>query len=309
MGGNDTILYSDFHIETSISCLEPLFFMKSAIVIDKLCKNYNGFPALKNLSFQVKKGECIGLLGPNGAGKTTTIQILTGLLEASSGEVHILGISPGENPKAVHHFIAQVPDRQAVYEDLTVEQNIEVFRQIYKEPKEKTRQIIEKVELTDKSKTKAKKLSRGLKQRLLIARTLVHTPELIFLDEPTSGLDPSSTDFICGILESLKQNGVTMILSTHLMSLAERLCDNIVLLDKGEKREEGQVLEIKRKYGSSKIKIQFLENGKSSSMFIPFTDTFIKELLEIQKTKKILSINTFEPSLEDIFIRIVRDKK
>ena len=277
-----------------------------AISINNLSKNYGELSALKSLSFDVKDGECAGLLGPNGAGKSTAIKILTGQLQPSAGSVKILNVDPVQNPKKSHDFIGYVPDNQSVYDDITVKENIELFRRIYKEPKEKTQEIIRRVELIDKTKTKAQELSRGLRQRLLIARTLVHTPKVLFLDEPTTGLDPSSTDFICKILEELKQDGVTMLLTTHLMSLAERLCDRIILLNEGEKKEDGKLLEIKRKYGYSQIKVGFLKEGSEKIVKIPLNKDLIKELEKIQKTYEIISIHTDEAKLEDIFIRIIR---
>lgn len=283
--------------------------MKVAISIENLTKKYNELEALKSLSFQVKEGECAGLLGPNGAGKSTTIKILTGQLQPTSGSVKILDIDPIQNPKKVHDFIGYVPDIQSIYDEITVEQNIDIFRRIYREPKERTKEIIHRVDLIDQKKTKAKNLSRGLRQRLLLARTLVHTPKILFLDEPTTGLDPSSTDFICQILEELKRNKVTMLLSTHLMSLAERLCNHIVLLNKGEKKEEGTLSELKGRYGDSQIKVKFLSKGKEEITMIPFNNTFIDELAKIHRESKILSINTNEASLEDIFIRIARGDK
>ena len=279
---------------------------KTVISINNLSKNYGELLALKSLSFDVKDGECVGLLGPNGAGKSTTIKILTGQLQPSSGSVRILNVDPVQNPKKSHNFIGYVPDNQSVYDDITVEENIELFRRIYKEPKEKTKQIIQRVQLTDKTKTKAKELSRGLKQRLLIARTLVHTPKVLFLDEPTTGLDPSATDFICKVLEDLKKDGVTMLLTTHLMGLAERLCNRIILLNKGEKKEDGNLLEIKRKYGNSQIKVSFLKEGSEKIVKIPLNKDLVKELEKIQKNYEIISIHTDEAKLEDIFIRITK---
>ena len=283
--------------------------MPSAISIECLSKQYGLIQALKNLSFQVNEGECVGLLGPNGAGKSTAIKILTGQIQPSSGKVNILGVDPVQNPKAVHPLIGYIPDRQSIYNELTVTQNIEIFRQIYKEPKERTGQIIQQMELTDKADTKGKKLSRGLRQRLLIARTLVCTPKVIFLDEPTTGLDPSSTDFVCQILKELKEKGVTLFLTTHLMSLAEKLCDYIVLLNKGEKQEEGTLLELQKRYGAPWMKVGFVEKGKQKTITIPFNQNFLGELAKIQKGREITFINTDKPRLEDIFIQLVRGKK
>ena len=283
--------------------------MPCAILIENIFKKYGPVQALKNLSFKVNKGECVGLLGPNGAGKSTAIKILTGQVKPCAGKVRILGLDPVKKPKAVHQFIGYIPDRQALYDELTVKQNIEVFRQIYKAPKERTGQIIEQMGLTDKAQTKSKKLSRGLKQRLLIARTLACTPKVIFLDEPTTGLDPHSTDFVCQALKNLKNKGATLLLTTHLMSLAEKLCDSLILLNKGEKQEEGSLTELQKRYTDLQIKVGFVEGNKQKTIAIPFNQNFPQELAKIQKEKDILFINTDKTSLEDIFIQLIKGKK
>ena len=279
-----------------------------SICVENLSKQYGAFHALKNFSFKVKEGECAGLLGPNGAGKSTTIKILTGQLQPSSGSIKVLGMDPIKQTKELHSLIGYVPDNPSIYDELTVRQNIEIFRQIYREQKENTQKIIQKMGLTDKTKIKGKNLSKGLKQKLLIARTLVHTPKLLFLDEPTVALDPNSTDFICQILEGLKDQGVTIFLSTHLMYLAERLCDHIILLNEGEKKEEGSLKALRERHGNSQLKVRFLEEGKQKTIIIPFNKNMTKELMNIEKTREILSLNTNETKLEDIFIRLVREK-
>ena len=284
--------------------------MNTVVEVARLSKNYQKLEALKDLSFHIKKGECAGLLGPNGAGKSTTVQVLLGSLVPSEGKTRVFGANPAETPKAVHAVTGYVPDTPSLYEDLTVYQNIDLFRRIYREPKQRTWDIIKKMNLEDKSQSKAKQLSKGLLQRLLIARSLVHIPQFLIMDEPTVALDPSSTDFICKVLEELKSQGVTMLLCTHLMSLAEKLCDRIILLNKGKKIEEGALAELKKKYGDSQLKIKLKEKGgELKTVSFPMTKNFIKELEKIQKTGAIVSINTNEPSLEEIFIRLIKDKK
>ncbi len=279
------------------------------IFTDKLSKNYGSLSALKSLSFQVGEGQCVGLLGPNGAGKSTTIQILLGWLKPSSGKAQILGLDPSLNPKDIHSFAGYVPDHLSLYEDLTVEQNIEFFRRIYNEPPERAQTVIKKMELTEKAKTRARHLSKGLKQRLLIARSIVHVPKVLLLDEPTVALDPASTDFVCSFFEELKQQGVTMLLSSHLMSLAERLCDHIIFLNKGEKVEDSPLFKLRQKYGQAKIEVKFIEGEEQKTVFVPLGDKGAEELAKLQKSKKIISINSKEAGLEDIFIRLVKERR
>jgi ABC-2 type transport system ATP-binding protein len=235
-----------------LSSLSPsrhsLAFMETVLSIKNLDKNYGSFQAIKGLNLSIEKGHCVGLLGSNGAGKSTTIRIITGQLRPSSGLVDVFGIDPTRYPKKVHPFIGYIPDTQTLYEDLTVQDNILVFAELFGQSQKEVDGILEKVRLVDKKKTKVKKLSKGLKQRVLIARALLHNPEFIILDEPTTGLDPSSAENIYSILEGLKKEGATLLLSTHLMNDVDRLCDKIVFIDKGVKVEEGSPQELKDKY-------------------------------------------------------------
>ena len=281
--------------------------MSAAISLQGLSKKYESFQALKGLSLQVKKGECAGLLGPNGAGKSTVISILTGQLRPSSGKALVLGLDPVRRPKDVHAFMGYVPDRPSVYDELTARQNIEIFRQLYKAPPGRTDQALRQAGLEGFAGLKAKKLSRGLRQRLLIARALVHSPKVLLLDEPTIGLDPDSTDSLCQTLQKLKRGGAALLLATHLMSLAEKLCDFIVLLSKGEKREEGPLSDLRARHGRpDKIRVSVRGGGR---LIIPFKEGFIQELEKIHKEREIVSLSANEKSLEDIFISIAREGK
>lgn len=219
------------------------------ISIRDLNKNYGAFQALKDLSFEIADGQCVGLLGSNGAGKSTTIRIITGQLLATSGRVEVDGLNPATEAKKLHAHIGYIPDAQSIYEDLSVWQNIDIFRQLQDAPIVTTEEIILMVGLKEKLKTKVKHLSKGLRQRVLIARALVHQPKIILLDEPTTGLDPSSAESIYRILESLKKNGSTILLTTHLMNDVDRLCDHIVFINEGQKVEEGSPESLRQKYG------------------------------------------------------------
>ena len=176
-----------------------------------------------------------------------------------------MGRDPVENPKDVHSVIGYIPDSQTLYEEMTVKQNVDVFREIFGLPKSQTNEIIKTLSLEAKSNKKVKTLSRGLKQRVLIARALVHSPEVILLDEPTTGLDPSLADVIYKILEDLKNQGSTILLTTHLMNDVERLCDRIVFLHRGEKIEEGTPFELKRKYRNQSLCVQVLNEDNTLS--------------------------------------------
>jgi len=276
----------------------------SVIDVDRISKAYGSFKAVDKLSFSVEKGECLGLLGSNGAGKSTTIKIITGQIKPDSGRVEVQGNCSETDPKKVHSVIGYIPDDQTVYEELTVEQNIDIFRQIHELPKKRTGEIIKTLSLIDKTKVKVKNLSKGLKQRVLIARALVHDPKVILLDEPTTGLDPSSAESIYEILENLKKTGSTILLTTHLMNDVERLCDRIIFINKGEKVEEGSPFELKAKYKNKSVKVQTVDGVEHD---LELGDELTNKIDGLNQD--IFSINTYEPKLEDIFIKLIRGNK
>jgi ABC-2 type transport system ATP-binding protein len=273
----------------------------SVIDVKYISKSYGSFKALNQLSFSVKAGECLGLLGSNGAGKSTTIKTITGQIKPDSGRVEVYGHNSEREPKKVHSVIGYIPDDQTVYEELSVRQNIDVFRQIHELPKDRTVEIINTLNLNEKIDEKVKNLSKGLKQRVLIARALVHNPKVILLDEPTTGLDPSSAESIYEILENLKKSGSTILLTTHLMNDVERLCDRIIFINKGEKIEEGSPFELKSKYKNTSVKVQTVDGVEHDFNLGSDLASRIAEIKE-----EIFSIKTHEPKLEEIFIKLIR---
>ena len=279
--------------------------MKTVLSIENLCKNYGKFSALKNLNLEIKQGDCVGLLGSNGAGKSTTIRIITGQLRPSSGRVEVLGVNPTKHPKKIHPHIGYIPDSQTLYDELSVQMNIEIFARLFGKGAKQVLEIIERVQLQNKKDVKVKNLSKGLRQRVLIARALVHHPSIIILDEPTTGLDPSSAESIYGILEHLKNQGATILLTTHLMNDVDRLCDQIVFIDKGIKVEEGSPPELKRKYSLPVIEFDVLIDGNVSTHSLPKEKGWLGEVAKLRQEGEILRIKTHEPKLEDIFIKLV----
>jgi len=273
----------------------------SVIDVNCISKSYGSFKALHQLSFSVEAGECLGLLGSNGAGKSTTIKTITGQIKPDSGHVEVYGHNSEKDPKKVHSVIGYIPDDQTVYEELTVKQNIDIFRQIHELPKERTAEIIKRLDLSGKSEEKVRNLSKGLKQRVLIARALVHNPKVILLDEPTTGLDPSSAESIYEILEDLKKSGSTILLTTHLMNDVERLCDRIIFINKGEKIEEGSPFELKSKHKNTSVRVQTIDGVEHDFNLDCNLASKISEIKE-----EIFSIKTHEPKLEEIFIKLIR---
>ncbi len=215
--------------------------MTFAIRCEELTKTYPGKPpveAVRGISFEVQVGECYGVLGPNGAGKTTTIEILEGLLDATSGSAEVLGMQWGRDDNAIRQRIGVSLQETRLSERLTVEETLKLFRSFYAggiSPVE----AMDRVSLGEKKNAWIKNLSGGQKQRLAVATALVGDPDLIFLDEPTTGLDPSSRRELWGIIESFAAAGKTVLLTTHYMEEAERLCDRVAIFDSGKIITEG----------------------------------------------------------------------
>jgi ABC-2 type transport system ATP-binding protein len=207
-----------------------------AIRCKNLVKRYDGKPpveAVRGLDLEVQQGECFGLLGPNGAGKTTTIEILEGLLEATSGEVEVLGYRWGVQDDEIRQRIGISLQETRLSEKLTVCETLELFRSFYREGIE-PEEAMARVSLEEKADARVSSLSGGQKQRLAVACALVGNPELLFLDEPTTGLDPSSRRQLWELIRGFRESGRTILITTHYMDEAERLCDRVAIVDHGK---------------------------------------------------------------------------
>ncbi len=189
--------------------------------------------AVDGLDLEVSRGECFGLLGPNGAGKTTTVEIFEGLTEPTSGEVEVLGQTWAGDPSALRARLGITLQETHLYERLTVEELVRLFRSFYPEGRS-VNEVIALVELEEKRRSRWERLSGGQKQRLAVACALVGEPELLFLDEPTTGLDPQSRRQLWEVVLALKARGRTVLLTTHYMDEAERLCDRVAIVDRGK---------------------------------------------------------------------------
>jgi ABC-2 type transport system ATP-binding protein len=204
-----------------------------AIRCRALAKAYGDVRAVNGLDLEVRAGECFGLLGPNGAGKTTTVEILEGLLEATTGEVEILGRKWATDGNWLRERIGISLQETNLADKLTVDETLRLFRSFYPAGPE-VEKLLDLVSLTDKRGSWFAKLSGGQKQRLAVACALAGDPEILFLDEPTSGLDPQSRRQLWGLIEMFKAEGRTVLLTTHYMDEAQRLCDRVAIIDKGK---------------------------------------------------------------------------
>ncbi len=205
----------------------------SAIQVHELTRDYNGLRAIDRISFAVEEGEIFGFLGPNGAGKTTTIKVLTGQLRPTSGTAKVAGCDVVHERQRLKPKIGVVFDVQNLYERLSARDNLVFAARLYGTPKRRVDELLAQVGLADRARDRIKKYSNGMKQRLLIARALLHQPQVLFLDEPTRGLDPNVAREIRSIVASLAQQGVTVFLTTHYMEEADRLSDRVAIIDQG----------------------------------------------------------------------------
>src|SRR6516225_7678087 len=218
--------------------------MKLAIRCRDLRKTYDGkVEAVRGLNLEIQAGECFGLLGPNGAGKTTTIEILEGLLSPTSGEVEVLGRSWGAHSRELREMLGISLQETRLNEKLTVRETLELFASFYRRPRPPL-QVMEEMELTEKADAWVGKLSGGQRQRLAVATALVADPKILFLDEPTTGLDPQSRRQLWEIVRQFQQRGGTVLLTTHYMDEAERLCDRLAIIDHGKTIAEGTPAEL-----------------------------------------------------------------
>jgi ABC-2 type transport system ATP-binding protein len=207
--------------------------MAAALRVEKLVKKYGELAAVDGLDLEVREGECFGLLGPNGAGKTTTVEILEGLGEPTSGSVEVLGMRWETDARALRQRLGVSLQETHLPDKLTVEENLRLFRSFYARGRS-VDEVLELVALGDKRGAWTEKLSGGQKQRLAVASALVSDPELLFLDEPTTGLDPQSRRQLWDVVLGFKSLGRTVLLTTHYMDEAERLCDRVAVVDKGK---------------------------------------------------------------------------
>jgi ABC-2 type transport system ATP-binding protein len=274
--------------------------MNLAISCSQLTKRYDGRPpvdAVRGLDLKVKTGECFGLLGPNGAGKTTTIEILEGLLEPTSGEVEVLGLRWRTHADQIKQRIGISLQETKLSEKLTVLETLTLFRSFYRtglEPSEAVR----RVSLEEKTNVRVGKLSGGQKQRLAVACALIGDPELLFLDEPTTGLDPQARRQVWDIIRDFRSQGRAILLTTHYMDEAERLCDRVAIVDHGKVIALGTPRELIASLGGEHI-IEFRVTAPAEAseqpMLEPDSLTDLPSVRTARREEDRLSLAVSEP--------------
>lgn len=250
----------------------------------ELNKKYGKFTALDSLSMNITENSIFGFVGPNGAGKTTTMKIMAGLLKADSGGIYINGEDILKNPKSIRDKIGYMPDFFGVYDDLKVSEYMDFYAGTYYIPYAERGTLIdnllEVVDLTDKKDTYVDSLSRGMKQRLCLARSLIHDPDLIILDEPASGLDPRARVEMKEILKELREMGKTIIVSSHILPELAEMCSEIGIIDHGKLVTQGTVNEIMYRINKKRLVKVKLSNGKENLIRLLKEQSTVKEITE-----------------------------
>src|SRR5438445_2035627 len=222
-----------------------------------LVKTFGTLRAVDGVAFDVQKGEAFGFLGPNGAGKSSTMRMVGCVSPVSAGTLRILGLDPGHDGPQIRARLGVVPQQDTLDNELTVRENLLIYGRYFglsrKEARVRADTLLEFVQLAERAKDRVEPLSGGMKRRLTIARSLVNDPEVLLLDEPTTGLDPQARHVVWDRLFRLKQQGVTLVLTTHYMDEAEQLCDRLVVMDRGSIAEEGSPLELIRRLSTREV--------------------------------------------------------
>ena len=257
--------------------------------------------ALDGLSFAVKEGEIFGFLGPSGAGKTTTIKLLTRQLRPGAGEIAVFGAPIARLDSAAYEQIGILSDNSGVYERMSIYENMKLFADLRGLPASRIGEVLEKVGLADAGKRVAKKLSKGMRQRLILAMAVLHRPRLLFLDEPTAALDPATKAAIHRLLREMNDGGTTIFLTTHNMEEADRLCARVAFLNEGRIAETGVPAQLKLKYAKDRVRV-LLEDGEA--LECARNPEAIGALLADLSGRGIASVHSEEPDLEEIFLQV-----
>ncbi|HQN91230.1 MAG TPA: ABC transporter ATP-binding protein [Methanoculleus sp.] len=296
--------------------------MEDIIAAHDLEKRFGDLAAVDRVSFRVREGEVFGFLGPNGAGKTTTMKMIQCISPKSGGSLEVFGMDVDTHPREIKSRIGVVPQENNLDPDFTAYRNLLVYARYFGIPKsvaeERAERLLGFMHLEEKRDVLIEKLSGGMKRRLIIARALVNEPELLILDEPTIGLDPQARHLIWETLRGLRAEGNTLVLTTHYLDEAERLCDRLLIMDHGRILIEGAPAEIVREYaGNEVIEVERTEKtatlldklgvaydvaGDMLQVFTDRADDIVGELLDLCRHEAAITVRP--ATLEDVFLRL-----
>ena len=293
---------------------------------ENIAKKYGDFVAVDGISFEVARGESFGLLGPNGAGKSTTMKMIAAVSTRTSGNLEVLGMDPNVDGPAIRSQLGVVPQEDNLDQELRVRENLitygRFFGMSHTAVAKRADELLEFAQLTDRAKSKVEPLSGGMKRRLTIARSLMNDPQMLLLDEPTTGLDPQARHILWDRLFRLKEQGTTLVLTTHYMDEAEQLSDRIVVVDKGAIMAEGSPAQLIRQYSSKEVLEVRYGSDKNASVaksiadvgerqeilpdrILIYSENGERDLAEITKRGHHPTTSLVRrSSLEDVFLRL-----
>lgn len=277
-----------------------------AISVKDLTYNYGDNLAVDHISFDVAPGEVVGLLGPNGAGKSTTVMLLTGQLTPAEGTAELLGMNVVRQRKEVQREIGVSFENTNLYEQMNAVENLNLFARLYGVDNFNAMHLLEKVGLAGREKEHVAGYSKGMKQRLMLARAMVSNPKILFLDEPTEGLDPVSSQTIHGLIRDAVEQGTTVFLTTHDMVEADKMSDRVAFINKGKIVAMDAPARLKREYGQRALKVEVeLPDGETEVREIPLDgEESAQTIYELFKNDRVVTVHSEEATLEDIFIEI-----
>jgi ABC-2 type transport system ATP-binding protein len=292
------------------------------IELDKVRKSYGDFVAVDGISFKIEQGSVFGLLGPNGAGKTSTIRMMIGITAPDSGSITLFG-----HPftRATLHRIGYLPEERGLYKKMKVLEQLEFLGQLHglsaADARQKAGAWCERLEISEKLQNKVEELSKGMQQKIQFIAALMHDPDFVIMDEPFFGLDPVNAGLLKDVMLEVKKSGKTILFSTHRMDQVEKLCDSICLINRGVPVLQGGLQEVKSRFGTNHIQIQydgdgsFLENNplvKSSNNYGNYVELQMapgadpQQLLRMAMERaRVSRFEMMEPSLEEIFKEVV----
>jgi ABC-2 type transport system ATP-binding protein len=299
------------------------------IRLNGLTKRFKDLTAVDGVDLEIAGGEIFGLLGPNGAGKTTIIRMLSGLILPTAGSATVFDLDVVRRTKEVKRRIGVVPQNNVLDRDINVRQNLAYHAKLHSMPREEYLKKIEEVltftELTTKRNSRIDDLSGGMKRRLVVARAMMHSPELLFLDEPTTGLDPQSRRVVWEKIRAFKRQGITIILTTHYMDEADALCDRIGIIDNGKIISLGTPAELKATLGNETVVVARMEDGMTEEVMGAFEDKpyalevhgdgdtvsvrtkdkkAVASVLLTKYADQVATLEFRDPTLEDVFISL-----
>lgn len=273
-----------------------------AILVQDLAKNFGQVRAVAGISFDVRQGEIFSLLGHNGAGKTTTIRLLTCRLRPTAGQAFVNGLDCARDGARIKPRINLVSQEQNLYERMSGRENLTFFASLYGATPTRVEELLKAVGLAEVAGRKVKTYSGGMKQRLLVARSLVNEPDVLFLDEPTAGLDPTSAHEVRALIKDLSRAGTTVFLTTHYMEEADELSDRVAFIAQGKIVALDAPRELKLRYGKPTAKVLLLDRSEATIDLDNPVDA--GRMAEWMRQKRVLTVHSQEGTLEDVFIAL-----